>query len=151
MKNKMKKLFALFGLLMACASIQAQEYAVKADLFKQHERADTLSDFPNWGDPQEDSTLIMFTKDSLIVIDNKEKDCYRLISLINTSKGIDKNDDDPWFGVKWLAIDNSGIKAIIVIQVFISKTVMLTIRYGNIEYRYQCSPLKKLHNKQPMV
>lgn len=42
----MKKLFVLFGLLIVCTSIRAQEYAIKSDLFKEHERPDTLSELP---------------------------------------------------------------------------------------------------------
>lgn len=137
----------LFGLLIFCISIQAQEYAVKSELFKQHERADTTIDFPRWDDPQDDNTLIVFTKDSLIVIDNKEKDSYRLINRINVSEGTDKNDGDKWIGVKWSAIDNAGIKVMLVIQTFISKTIMITITYGNVEYRYQCRPFKKMHQQ----
>lgn len=95
--------------------------------------------------------MITFTKDSLIIIDNIDKVNYKLIGHINSAKGVDKNDGDPWIGVKWLAIDNSGIKAIIVIQYFQSKTIMITITYGNIEYRYQCTPYKKPSDNQHMV
>jgi hypothetical protein len=142
----MKKISILCGFLILCASIQAQYY-LKTDLFKQHERQDTTMEFPRWEDAQDDSTLIAITTDSLIVINNQDKDYYKLVKLLSTAEGTDLNDGDPWVGVKWLATDNTGMMVMLVVQKFKSKTVLITITYGNLEYRYQCRPYKKPHQQ----
>lgn len=139
--KKLSLVFLLTILVFSSTLLQAQ-YVIKADLFKQHERADTILEFPHWGDPEDDSTLITFTTDSLLIFDNKEKETFKLDSLLNKSFGADLNDGDKWVGVKWLATDKMGMQTMIVIQKFDSETIMITITYGNVEYRYQCRPLK---------
>jgi hypothetical protein len=135
----MKKLFIIFSLLIASTLIQAQ-LIVKADLFKQHSRQDITKEFPRWEDPQKDSTIIGISEDSLIIVG--KKDVYKLDSLLTIAAGTDRNDGDKWIGVKWLGTDLLGIRVMIVIQSFESHTIMITITYGDVEYRYQCRPIE---------
>jgi 6-phosphogluconate dehydrogenase len=98
----MKNLFLLFGLLIICASIQAQkqtrEYVLKTDLFRQHVRSDTTNEFPEWNVSKKDSTLIIITSDSLIIIANEEKDSYKLKEILDRADGTDLSDGDKWHG-----------------------------------------------------
>jgi hypothetical protein len=142
----MKKYVVILSLLMLNIVIQAQ-YVIKADLFKQRIRQDTINEFPEWGNSQLDSTMIIVTKDSMIMFDNQEKDAYKLKSLLTRGAGINKFDGDKWFGVKWLGMDKSGVFTQIIIQKYDSETIVITITYGNVEYRYQCRPFKPNKNK----
>jgi hypothetical protein len=140
----MKKTFILFNLLILCLSIQAQ-FILKTDLFRRRERADTTEEFPNWGDSIKDSTLIIITKDSLIRIDNIYKDSYKLNKILDRSDGIDLSDGDKWDGIVWVAIDDDGIKVKLIVMKYQSGAILITITYGNLEYRYQGRPYKPIY------
>ena len=148
----MKKTVALFCLLIVCISIHAQlklsenvnktAYLMKADLYKQRERVDTTMNFPEWKSAQKDSTLITFKADSTIVIDNEYKDSYKLNRILEWSDGID-NDRDKWVGFIGVSTDDSGIMTKLTIMKYESGVILITITYGNVEYRYQCRSYKK--------
>jgi Ca2+-binding RTX toxin-like protein len=147
----MKNLFLLFGLLIICASIQAQkqtrEYVLKTDLFRQHVRSDTTKEFPDWNASKKDSTLITISSDSLIIIANEGKDSYKLKEILDRADGIDLSDGDKWDGISWIAYDNIGIKVKLIVMKYKSGTILITITYGNVEYRYQCRPYKKKYEQ----
>ena len=148
----MKKTLMLFSLLVLTVSSQAQfksykhidnTYLMKADLYKQRERIDTIMEFPQWGISRKDSTLITFKTDSVIVIENKEKNSYKLNRILEWSNGIDR-DNDAWDGFIAVGTDNNGIMIKLTIMKYISETILITITYGNLEFRYQCRPYKKI-------
>jgi hypothetical protein len=150
-KSIMKNLFLLFCLLIMCAAVQAQketrEYILQTDLFRQHVRSDTTKEFPDWNASKKDSTLITITRDSLIIIANKGKDSYKLMEIIDRADGTDLSDGDKWDGIVWVAFDNIGIKVKLIIMKYKSETILITITYGNVEYRYQCRPYKKKYEQ----
>lgn len=150
----MKKLFILFGLLILSSFIQEQrqaqkykEFVLQADLFKQRERQDTTIEFPHWGKSRKDSTLITIRADSLVMIANEEKDSYKLIEILDRAEGIDLIDGDKWDGIMWVATDNSGVQVKLIVMKYVSGTVLITITYGNVEYRYQCRLFKKPYQR----
>jgi hypothetical protein len=149
----MKKTIVLFSLLIMCVSIQAQfsfnehsvdtAYLMKADLYKQRERVDTTMEFPQWTTAQKDSTVIFFNKDSIIVIENNEKDSYKLNKILEWSDGVDF-DRDKWDGFIAVGRDKDGIMIKLTIMKYASGTILITVTYGNIEFRYQCRPYKRI-------
>ena len=149
----MKKIFLLFGLLIMCASVRAQketrEYVLKTDLYRERERVDTTNEFPNWNASKKDSTLITITSDSLILIANEWKDSYKLKEILEKADGADLSDGDKWDGISWVAFDNNGIKVKLIIMMYKSGTILITITYGNVEYRYQGRAYKKKY--EPIV
>ena len=98
----MKKLFLLLSLLILTISLQAQkqtrEYILQTDLYRHRERNDTTNEFPEWNVSKKDSTLIIITSDSLIIIANEEKDSYKLKEILDRADGTDLSDGDKWHG-----------------------------------------------------
>ena len=124
-----------------------QKYIIKGDFFKKRIRTDISQKFPEWGSAQEDSTLITITKDSLVILNNQDKDQYKLNNLLGEAQGINEFDGDKWFGVQWVATDDAGKQTVLIFQKYISKTIAITIRYGNIEYKYQGRQLKEKYKQ----
>ena len=114
-----------------------QKYVIKVDFFKKRIRTDESKEFPAWGSAQEDSTLITITKDSLMTLDNQDKDQYKLNSLLAAAQGINEFDGDRWVGVQWVATDDAGKQTLLIFQKYVSKTITIIIKYGNVEYKYQ--------------
>jgi hypothetical protein len=154
----MKKTIVLFSLLIMCVSIQAQfsldehvnttYFLMKADLYKQRERADTLMEFPQWNPVQKDSTVISFNRDSIFVIENNDKDSYKLNKILEWSDGVDL-DRDKWDGFIAVGKDKDGIMIKLTIMKYASGTILITVTYGNIEFRYQCRSYKRI--QQPIA
>ena len=124
-----------------------KNYIIKTDFFKQRTRTDQSKEFPAWGSAQEDSTLITITKDSLVIIDNEYKDQYKLNSLLSEAQGINDFDGDRWIGVQWVATDDTGKQTILIFQKYVSKTITIVIKYGNVEYRYQGRQFKEKYKQ----
>jgi hypothetical protein len=125
-----------------------QKYIIKADFFKKRIRTDESKEFPAWGNAQEDSTLITITKDSLVVINNQDNDQYKLNYLLAAAQGINEFDGDRWVGVQWIATDDTGKQTILIFQKYVSKTITIIIKYGNIEYKYQGRQFKEKYKQQ---
>jgi hypothetical protein len=109
----MKKLLMIFFFLIFYMEIQAQ-YIIKADYYKERIRENDTLDFSEWSIAKGDSTVITITHDSLVIIDNPEKDSYKLDSLLSKGVGTDIDDGDTWIGNKWSCDDNKGIGSMIV-------------------------------------
>ena len=124
-----------------------QNYIIKADFFKKRIRTDESQEFPAWGSAQEDSTLITITKDSLMIIDNQDKDRYKLNYLLAAAQGINEFDGDRWIGVQWVATDDTGKRTLLIFQKYISQTITIVIKYGNIEYKYQGRQFKEKYKQ----
>jgi hypothetical protein len=139
----MKKLLVLFNLLILCASISAQ-FILKADLYKERSRADTTMEWPNWNKVQKDSTLITFKTDSIFAIGNEWKDTYKLNKILEWSDGTN-NDNDRWNGFIAIGTDSDGLMVKLTIMKYISGTVLITVTYGNTEFRYQCRKYKPIY------
>ena len=158
----MKKIFIFLFILILCISISVRksvkednpivirsaEFIMKSDFYNQRVRNDQTKDYLRWDGTREDSTIIrIFTKDSLLIIDNACNDQYKLNFLVNWREGVNEADDDKWTAVVWLATDNANLHAIISFQIFKSKTIMITIISDKIECKYQGRLFKKKYEQ----
>jgi hypothetical protein len=132
----MKKFLLLICLFIMFVSTKAQ-YSIMGDIYKQRERVDTLSEFPDWNEVQKDSTLIVFNEDSTLVINNKEKIAYKINNVFDWSAGVDPFDNDRWNGFMAVCADDDGIMVKLTIIKYESGTILLTVTYGTLEFRYQ--------------
>jgi hypothetical protein len=137
----MKKIFLLICFFTIFVSVEAQ-YTIKADLYKQRERSDTMSEFPGWNKVQIDSTIIVFNTDSTFVINNKEKISYKINKILDWSNGVDPGDKDKWTGFMAVGTDSDGCMVKLIIMNYESGTILVTVTYGTLEFRYQCRKYK---------
>jgi hypothetical protein len=64
------------------------------------------------------------------------------------SDGVDL-DRDKWDGFIAVGRDKDGIMIKLTIMKYASGTILITVTYGNIEFRYQCRPYKRI--QQPIA
>lgn len=140
--RKMKKLLLIGCLLFFVGIINSQSLIIRADYMKQHFYNEKLQDFPAEWNPKEEchDTIVINLKDSLVTISNARGDFFNLIELTKNGNGVDTRDGDIYSSLQFIAYDKDGIMVTLAAQFFRSKTLVLTIRYGNVELRYQGRP-----------
>jgi hypothetical protein len=69
------------------------------------------------------------------------------VELVRDSTGFDR-DGDVWNALQFVAKDKDGMAVKLLLVMFRSKTVIITIGYGNVQYRYQGRPAEFTEHKK---
>lgn len=137
----MRKLLLLFCLFPGFISVEAQ-FMMKADLYNQRTRKDTLSEFPEFNKSVKDSTMIIFSKDSVLYVNDAQKVSYKINRILKWSNGMDIDDGDKWTGFMSACTDDAGVTVRMIMMKYDSGIILISVLYGNFEFRYQCHKYK---------
>jgi hypothetical protein len=148
----MRKILLLLCLFISVTS-QAQVLVIQADFFKQRFYDEKKQDFPEeWNLREEcNDTITINLSDSTVKISNDTKDIFRLIEFTREGNGIDVRDGDIYSSLQFVAVDQDDIMVVLAMQFFRSKTLILTVRYGNVEVRYQGKPPRTKQSDIQMI
>ena len=133
----MKKILISFGLLILGISIYAQkrDIVLQADSYEKRLFNTKINDFPDWNSYKRIDMTIILAKDSLVILNNKEKDFYRLKKLTKTEIGVDSIDGDSYIKKQWIGFDRKDMIVSISLQIFRSCNVEILVSYLNIQYK----------------
>jgi hypothetical protein len=138
----MKKIIFFCVVSILTLSLTAQTVVIQSTSVKSQVLNDSTQKWYGWQITEADCIVTIDIKNSSIKITNQFNDVFKLSSIVSEVRSVDLNDNDPYVEVLFNAVDNNGIKLIVITRKFDSGIYHVGALYHNLCYTYEGKVIK---------